>query len=108
MTTRRPLVLVSGTFSELPQGDSVVGASVNLAASPSGLIFVGADLGIDGVALASGAAAQVSADTALASGNSAQTTADTALASGNAALQYIADNPGISEGDVIGLIFALS
>jgi len=93
MTTRRPLVLVSGTFSELPQGDSVVGASVNLAASPSGLIFVGADLGIDGVALASGEAAQVSANTA--------------LASGNAALEYIANNPGISEGDVIGLIFAL-
>jgi hypothetical protein len=100
MTTRRPLVLVSGTFSELPQGDSVVGASVTLAASPSGLIFVGTDLGIDGVALASGEAAQVSA-------NGAQTTANTALASGNAALEYIANNPGISEGDVIGLIFAL-
>jgi|DEB0MinimDraft_3_1074331.scaffolds.fasta_scaffold374140_1 hypothetical protein len=93
MTSRRPLVLVSGTFSELPQGDSVAGASVTLAASPSGLIFVGADLGIDGVALASGEAAQVSANTA--------------LASGNAALEYIANNPGISEGDVIGLIFAL-
>jgi len=32
MTQRRPLVLVSGTFSELPQGDSVFGAAVTLAA----------------------------------------------------------------------------
>ena len=93
MTTRRPLVLISGAFSELPQGDSVVGASVTLTAAPSGLILVGSDLGVDGVALASGEAAQ--------------STANTALASGNAALEYIANNPGISEGDVIGLIFAL-
>lgn len=93
MTTRRPLVLISGAFSELPQGDAVVGASVTLTAAPSGLILVGSDLGIDGVALASGEAAQ--------------STANTALASGNAALEYIANNPGISEGDVIGLIFAL-
>lgn len=93
MTTRRPLVLISGAFSELPQGDSVVGASVTLTAAPSGLILVGSDLGIDGVALASGEAAQ--------------STANTALASGNAALEYLANNPGISEGDVIGLIFAL-
>jgi len=101
MTTRRPLVIVSGAFSELPQGDSVIGASVTLAAAPSGLIYVGADLGIDGSAIASGNAAQSSA-------NTAQTTANTALASGNAALEYLANNPGISEGDVIGLIFALS
>ena len=94
MTTRRPLVIVSGAFSELPQGDSVFGASINLAAAPSGLIFVGTDLGIDG--------------SAIASGNAAQVTANTALASGNAALEYLANNPGITEGDVIGLIFALS
>jgi len=94
MTTRRPLVLISGAFSELPQGDAVVGASVTLTAAPSGLILVGSDLGIDGVALASGEAAQG--------------TANTALASGNAALEYIANNPGISENEVIGLIIALS
>lgn len=101
MTTRRPLVLVSGAFSELPTGDSVAGATIGIAANPSGLISVGSDLGIDGVAIASGEAAQVTA-------NSAQTTADTALASGNAALQSIADNPGISENTVIGLVIALS
>jgi len=94
MTTRRPLVLVSGAFSELPTGDAVAGATVGIAASPSGLISVGSDLGIDGVAIASGEAAQV--------------TANTALASGNAALQTIADNPGISEDTVIGLVIALS
>ena len=94
MTTRRPLVLISGAFSELPTGDSVAGATVGITASPSGLITVGSDLGIDGVAIASGEAAQL--------------TADTALASGNAALQTIADNPGISEDTVIGLVIALS
>ena len=108
MTTRRPLVIVSGAFSELSQGDSVIGASVTLAAAPSGLIYDGADLGIDGSAIASGNAAQSSANTALTSGNAAQVTANTALASGNAALEYLANNPGITEGSVIGLIFALS
>jgi hypothetical protein len=71
MTNRRPLVLISGAFSELPQGDSVLGASVTLTANPSGLLLVGNDLGIDGVALASGAAAQITANEALASGNAA-------------------------------------
>lgn len=86
MTNRRPLVLVSGAFSELPQGDAVLGASVTLTANPSGLLLVGTDLGIDGVALVSGAAAQVTANTALASGNAALVDSATALASGNAAL----------------------
>ena len=71
MTNRRPLVLISGAFSELPQGDSVLGASVTLTANPSGLLLVGNDLCIDGVALASGAAAQITANEALASGNAA-------------------------------------
>lgn len=111
MTTRKPLVFVSGSLSELPPGDQISGFAVttltagsglvgggsldgspvrvdlSLASAPSGLIFVGDALGIDGVA---------------------QTTANTALASGNAALQAIASNPSITEGDVIGLIFALS
>jgi hypothetical protein len=86
MTNRRPLVLISGNFSELPQGDAVLGASVTLTANPSGLILVGTDLGIDGVALVSGQAAQTTANTALASGNAALVNAGTALASGNAAL----------------------
>lgn len=86
MTTRRPLVLVSGSFSELPTGDTVAGASVPLLANPSGLISEGGSLGIDGVALVSGQAAQVTANTALASGNAALSVAVPALASGNAAL----------------------
>lgn len=94
MAARRPLVVVSGLFSELPQGDSIVGSSagslvagsgldgggsldgstrrfdVELAAAPSGLIFVGtgdsAKLGLDG-------AASAGATQALASGNAALT-----------------------------------
>jgi len=77
MTNRRPLVLISGAFSELPQGDSVLGASVDIVANPSGLIYVGTELGIDGVALASGAAAQVTANTAQSSGNAALEVATT-------------------------------
>lgn len=94
MATRRPLILASGLVSELPPGDTVVGANVgtltagsglsgggdlssnqrvdlSLAPNPSGLIFVGDALGLDG-------AAQVAANTALASGIAAQTTANAA------------------------------
>lgn len=75
MVVRRPLVLASGLLSELPPGDTTVGAfvgtltagsglsgggdlssnqrvDVSLAPNPSGLIFVGDSLGLDGVALA--------------------------------------------------------
>jgi hypothetical protein len=93
MTNRRPLVLISGAFSELPQGDSVVGASVGIAANPSGLLLVGTDLGIDGVALASGAAAQITANAAL-------DVANEALASGDAALFDLAGKVS-KAGDVI-------
>lgn len=86
MANRRPLVLVSGAFSELPQGDAIVGASLTLVPNPSGLLLVGTDLGNDGVALVSGQAAQVTANTALASGNAALVSSAAALASGNAAL----------------------
>jgi hypothetical protein len=99
MTNRRPLVLISGAFSELPQGDSVVGASLDIAPNPSGLIYVGSELGIDGIALVSGAAAQVTA-------NAAQDTANTASASGNAALLVASTKLG--EDDVISLIVGLS
>jgi len=105
MTERRPLVIISGSFSELPQGDTTPvdagtltagsglqggGAldgtdrrfDIELAAAASGLIIVGtgdsATLGFDG-------AAKVTADNALASGNAALVDASTALSSGNAA-----------------------
>lgn len=88
MATRKPLVVVSGTLSELPPNDYVEGAvlttsltagsgltgggslstnqriDVGLASNPSGLILVGNNLGLDGVA-------QRTADSALASGNAA-------------------------------------
>jgi len=80
MASRKPLILLSGVTSELPPGDTVTGASngiltagsgligggdlatnqrvdVSLAVVPSGLIFVGNRLGIDGSAQASGNAA---------------------------------------------------
>lgn len=102
MATRKPLVVVSGFISELPPNDGIEGASVGvltagsgllgggslatnqridvgLASNPSGLILVGNNLGLDGVA-------QRTADTALASGNAALSSAATAQASGNAAL----------------------
>lgn len=113
MAQRRPLVIVSGTTSELPDGDSVVGVAagdltagsgligggnvssdrrvdVRLAPNPSGIIFVGtgddSSIGLDGTAFASGVAALDLADRALASGVVAQVNAQTALASGNAGI----------------------
>ena len=35
MAQRRPIVLISGNFSELPTGDSTAGSSVALVANPS-------------------------------------------------------------------------
>jgi hypothetical protein len=114
MADRRPLVLISGVFSELPQGDTAIGASagtltagsgvagggaldgtarrldIALAANASGLIIVGdgdsATLGFDGSHVASGSAALALAGEALASGNAALTLSTEALASGDAAL----------------------
>lgn len=82
MAARKPLVIVSGLFSELPAGDT----AVVLAAAPSGLIYVGSSLGIDGSAQISGNAGISAAVTAQASGNAALVVGTTALASGNAAL----------------------
>lgn len=89
MASRRPLVIVSGQFSELPAGDTVLGASagtlaagsglsgggsltsstvtldVSLATNASGLIFVGDALGIDGVVQTVASAAQASGNAAL-------------------------------------------
>lgn len=110
MTTRRPLVVISGVTSELPTGDTVAGVNagtlvagsgldgggtldggtvtidVSLAAAASGLIFVGDALGIDGAAQVTANTAVSNAATALASGNAALVNSATALASGNAAL----------------------
>jgi hypothetical protein len=119
MASRRPLVVVSGVTSELPQGDTVVGASagtlvagsglsgggaftggtvtvdVSLAPNPSGIIFVGDALGLDGVT-------QTVAETALSSGNAALGLADTALSSGNAALSSAASKLPLTGGTLSG------
>lgn len=95
MALRKPIVYISGIANELPPGDNVEGAvsssvifagsglsgggsiasnvqlDVNIAPNPSGLIFVGDFLGIDGSALVAAAAAQTTANAALASGNAA-------------------------------------
>jgi hypothetical protein len=109
MTAQRPVILISGGFSELPPGDTVMGVSVGLVASPSGLYIQGGALGYNGEALASGAVAQLAANTALASGNGALDLADAAgllaadaLASGNAALTYADTKYAISGGLVDG------
>lgn len=120
MATRRPLVLNNGLVSELLDGDTITagtsttqivagsgltgGGSVSnntqidlaLAPNPSGIIYVGDALGIDGAAqitantaLASGSTAAFLASNALASGNNSLVVAPAALASGNAALALI-------------------
>ena len=117
MVVRRPVVLVSGALAELPFGDSIITSAsgglltagsglvgggntdstirldVAFTAEPSGLIYVGNEIGTDGVALArssaalaSGNAALADSTTALASGNAALAEAEVALSSGNAGL----------------------
>ena len=137
MTTRRPLVLNDGIVSELLDGDTVRagtsttevvagsgltgGGSVStnpeldlaLAPNPSGIIYVGDALGIDGaagvtadIALASGSAAAVLASDALASGNNSLVVASAALASGNAALDLVPTLGGGGGGTVVELTAA--
>jgi hypothetical protein len=119
MVARRPLVSISGSTTELPPGDSVVGVSlgtltagsglngggdlsttvnlsVSLSPNASGLIFADGKLGVDGVArttatnaIASGNYASTVSATALASGVAGQALANTAIASGNAAVNYL-------------------
>lgn len=128
MADRRPLVLISGVFSELPAGDTAIGASagtltagsgvsgggaldgsdrrldIALAANASGLIIVGdgdsATLGFDGSHVASGSAALALAGEALASGNAALADAVPAQASGNAALSDLTSKVS-KAGDVV-------
>jgi hypothetical protein len=126
MATRRPLVVVSGVTSELPVGDVVTGASagtlvagsgldgggaltggtvtvnVSLAAAPSGLIFVGDALGLDGAAQATATQALSSGNAALASGNAALSSASTAQASGNAALSSLSTKYDKTGGPITG------
>ncbi len=92
MTQRRPIVLISGNFSELPTGDSTAGSSVALVANPSGLYLAGSDLGFEGGAIDA----------------TARSSAATAQASGNAALEDISNLTILSEDDVISLIVGLS
>jgi hypothetical protein len=127
MAEKSPLVFVDGGFSQLPPGDSIEGVAlgslvagsglvgggdlntgnkrldIGLTASPSGLIFVGDALGLDGsdqatadAALASGNAGLELGAVALASGLAAQSEANTALATGNAALEAAVNFQGSS------------
>ena len=127
MAEKSPLVFVDGGFSQLPPGDSIEGVAlgslvagsglvgggdlntgnkrldIGLTASPSGLIFVGDALGLDGsdqatadAALASGNAGLELGAVALASGVAAQSEANTALASGIAALDAAVNFQGSS------------
>ena len=136
MATRRPLVIVDGLLSDLLEGDSVrtsdqasnviagsglggggdassdISLQINLAASPSGVIYVGDSIGLDGsdivqanTALSSGIAAQVLSNTALSSGVAAIFTAESALASGNAALAGIIPLQG---GDAYTAVYTAS
>ena len=120
MATRRPLVIENGLVSELLTGDTVTAGTsttqvvagsgltgggtvssniqidVALAPNPSGIIYVGDALGIDGTAqvtantaLASGSTAAFLASNALASGNNSLVVGTAALASGNAALALV-------------------
>jgi len=116
MVARRPLVSISGSTTELPPGDSVVGlspgtltagsglngggdlsANVNLnillAPNPSGLIFADGKLGVDGAvrsiaaeAVASGNYSLAVSSSAIASGLAGEALANAAIASGTAAL----------------------
>ena len=137
MVTRRPLVLNNGLVSDLLDGDTVQagtsttevvagsgltgGGSVStnpqldvaLAPNPSGIIYVGDALGIDGaagvtadIALASGSAAAVLASNALASGNNSLVVGTAALASGNAALELVPTLGGGGGGTVVELTAA--
>jgi len=99
MATRRPLVVISGLTSELPIGDSVVGAVDNTAlASGNAALALGTE------ALASGNAALSLGTVALASGNDALALGTAALASGNAALTDLTGKYNISGGPITGAV----
>jgi hypothetical protein len=94
MVTRKPIVIISGTSSELPPGDLVPGIDTTAQASGNAALVAAANalasgnLGVANAATAqaSGNAALVVGANALASGNLGVANAAIALASGNAAL----------------------
>jgi len=127
MAEKLPLIYIDGALSQLPPGVQIEGGAlgnlipgsglvgggdlqtgnkrldVALASNPSGVIFVGDTIGMDGAdivaadaALSSGNAALVDAVPALASGVAGLADANIALASGNAALTEAANFVGSS------------
>jgi hypothetical protein len=111
MASRRPLVIVSGVTSELPIGDSVVGASAGTLVAGSGLNGGGALIGgtvTVNASIAPAASGLIFAGGALALDGSAQTAANTALASGNAALTGLSSKYNITGGPITGTVTAQS
>ena len=103
MTLRRPLVVVSGVTSELPVGDSVLGASAGTLVAGSGLDGGGALVGgsvVVNASIAPAASGLIFAGDALAIDGAAQVTADAALASGSAALTDLTSKVS-KAGDVV-------
>lgn len=127
MVVRRPLVIYSGAISELLAGDTVTAGTITsqvaagsgltgggtfssdprldvaLVSNPSGVIFVGDAIGLDGsdlvtanTALSSGSEAAYIASSGLNVSNQALGVASEALASGNAALEIIPTLGGAS------------
>jgi hypothetical protein len=103
MTLRRPLVVVSGVTSELPVGDSVLGANAGTLVAGSGLdgggAFVGGSVVVN-ASIAPAASGLIFAGDALAIDGAAQVTADAALASGSAALTDLTSKVS-KAGDVV-------
>ena len=109
MTLRRPLVVVSGVTSELPVGDSVLGASAGTLVAGSGLdgggAFVGGSVVVN-ASIAPAASGLIFAGDALAIDGAAQVTADAALASGSAALTDLTSKVS-KAGDVVSGTFVV-
>jgi len=110
MASRRPLVIVSGVTSELPIGDSVVGASAGTLVAGSGLDGGGALTGSVTInaSIAPAASGLIFVGDALAIDGSAQVAANTALASGNAALTGLSSKYNITGGPITGTVTAQS
>jgi hypothetical protein len=109
MTLRRPLVIVSGVTSELPVGDSVLGASAGTLVAGSGLDGGGALVGgsvVVNASIAPAASGLIFAGDALAIDGAAQVTADAALASGSAALTDLTSKVS-KAGDVVSGTFVV-
>jgi hypothetical protein len=109
MTLRRPLVVVSGVTSELPVGDSVLGANAGTLVAGSGLdgggAFVGGSVVVN-ASIAPAASGLIFAGDALAIDGAAQVTADAALASGSAALTDLTSKVS-KAGDVVSGTFVV-